>query len=58
VKPCSACASTKRALGFGRESFASSAQRTPSNEVSNRLQRVTQWMSVVISVRGNACSSS
>ena len=50
VKPCSACATTKRALGFGRTSLASSRQWTPRKRVSNRLQRVTQWMSSVISV--------
>src|SRR6476619_651728 len=41
VKPCSACARTKRALGLGRTSFASSRQCTPLNDVSNRLQRLT-----------------
>jgi folate-binding protein YgfZ len=39
-------------------SFASSAQATPRNLVSKRLQRVTQWMSIVISVLGSALSSS
>ena len=58
VYPCSACATTKRAVGLGRASFASSLQRTPRKLVSNRLQRVTQWMSAVISVCGSACSSS
>ena len=52
VKPCSACATAKRAPGFGDTSFASSLQWTPLNVVSNRLQRVTQWMSTVISRLG------
>ena len=52
VKPCSACAIAKCALGFGRQSFASSRQWTPLNCASKRLQRVTQWMSLVTSVRG------
>ena len=43
---------------FGPASFASSRQCTPLNVVSKRLQRVTQWMSVVISVCGSALSSS
>ena len=45
VNPASACAIAKRAVGFGRTSFASSRQWTPSNCVSNFDQRVTQWMS-------------
>jgi hypothetical protein len=58
VNPCSACATTKRALGFGLTSFASSRQRTPLKLVSKRLHRVTQWMSIVTSVCGNSCRSS
>ena len=45
LKSCSAQATAKRADGSGRASAASSRQWTPSNPVSNRLQRVTQWMS-------------
>src|SRR6188472_40883 len=58
VKSCSACATTKRALGFGLTISASVAQLTPRKLVSKRLQRVTQWMSVVTSVAGSALSSS
>jgi hypothetical protein len=49
--------STYRAPGFGRTSSASSRKWTPRKLVSKRLQRVTQWMSIVISVAGSACSS-
>src|SRR5438132_1508838 len=58
VKPCSAWAIAKRALGFGWHSFASSRQCTPLKRASKRLQRVTQWMSVVTSVAGSCRSSS
>ena len=58
VNPCSACATTKRASGSGFTSFASSRQWTPRKLASKRLQRVTQWMSAVISVCGSAWSSS
>src|SRR5262245_43337272 len=58
VKPCSACATTKRPLGFGCTRSASVAQLTPRKLVSNRLQRVTQWMSIVTSFAGSALSSS
>src|SRR5215204_6481995 len=58
VKPCSACATTKRALGFGRTSLATSRQCTPTKRASKRLQRVTQWMSCTFSAFGSALSSS
>ncbi len=58
VKSCSACARTYRALDFGFTTFASSLQWTPLKLVSKRLQRVTQWMSVVISRVGSAVNSS
>ena len=58
VKPCSAWAIAKRALGFGRTSASSSRQWTPSKVMSNFDQRVTQWMSCVCSVLGSAFSSS
>ena len=48
------CAIAKRALGSGRQSFASSRQWTPSNGVSKRLQRVTQWMSCTLLERAAA----
>src|ERR1700751_3589916 len=53
VKPNSACARTNCALGFGLHSFASSRQCTPLKRASNRLQRGTQWMSLVTSVAGS-----
>jgi hypothetical protein len=57
VNPCSACATTNRAVDFGRTSSASSRQCAPLKLVSKRLQRVTQWMSIVTSVCGSAWSS-
>ncbi len=58
VKPASAWAMAKCALGFGLHSFAISRQCTPLKWASKRLQRVTQWMSLVTSVAGSAVSSS
>ena len=43
------------AVGFGRDELCELAPvRRPRKLVSKRLQRVTQWMSVVISVCGSA----
>jgi len=58
VNPASAWAITKRAVGFGCTSFASSLQCTPSNCVSNRDQRVTQWMSCTFDERGSSLNCS
>ena len=54
MKPASACAIAKRAVGLGRASLASSRQWTPSKLVSNFDQRVTQWMSWTFEVRGSS----
>src|SRR5262249_16729095 len=42
----------------GSASFASSVQCTPLKVVSNRLQRVTQWMSTVTSRLGSSSNCS
>jgi uncharacterized protein YciW len=47
VQPPAACSITKRALGFSRTRASSSATATPRQRLSKRLQRVTQWMSLV-----------
>jgi hypothetical protein len=57
VKSCSEWAIANRALGSGRQSFATSRQWTPSKAASKRLQRVTQWMSCTLPERGSSFSS-
>ena len=57
VKPDSACATANRAVGRCPTSGLRAAQGIPVNAVSNRLQRVTQWMSCVTSTVGSSFSS-
>ncbi len=58
VKPCSAWINTNDALGFTPARFNRSETETPVNRLSNRLQRVTQWMSQSVSLCGSARISS
>src|SRR3972149_6296056 len=60
VKPYSECCITCCAVGFNRISPPSIRSRTetPSQLVSNLLQRVTQWMSMRKLRRGRARNSS
>src|SRR5438309_2350027 len=59
VKPCSACATTYRTARVGFASSATSRQWTPRKVVSNRLHRVTQWMSNDVEALGvgDACDA-
>ena len=57
VNPCSAWITANRADGFGTARLRTSLIETPSQLLSNRLQRVTQWMSECTCTRGRAWNS-
>ena len=51
MKPCSAWTITNFASGFGLTCSSISRNGTPSQSLSNMLQRVTQWMSRLTDLR-------
>ncbi len=57
MKPASACATANRAPGRWPTSSFTAVHGTPPKVVSNRLHRVTQWMSCVTSTFGSLFSS-